>query len=161
MTPGKPNPFIDSRDGQEYGTVQIGNQVWMAENLNFDPGNDGGLYYNNDSVANHIYGRLYLWQTMMNGASPTTNSPSGVRGLCPEGWHFPSIAEWDTLANYLDSQDLGGRDLMYKKLWSGGGVATNSTGFSAKPAGTMWSTMGPGSEDKSSANIKMSLPEIR
>ena len=138
VTPEEPKTFIDSRDGQEYGQVRIGDQVWMSENLNYDPGTAGGLYYDNDSLTNHVYGRLYLWETVMNGESSSTLVPSGVRGLCPEGWHFPSIAEWDILRTYMDSKGLDGRDMMDTVLWENLNNPTNSTGFSARPAGTMF-----------------------
>lgn len=135
--PAKSKPFVDSRDGQEYPTVKIGEQVWMSKNLNYDPGNQGGLYYNNDSVNYHIYGRLYLWETVMNGSNSSTQVPSGVQGLCPEGWHLPSINEWDNLIAYMDSKGLKGLDMMDTILWNNRSVPTNSTGFSVRPAGTM------------------------
>ena len=146
-TTEKPKTFIDSRDGQEYGQVKIGDQVWMSENLNYNPRATGGLYYNNDSLTNHVYGRLYLWETFMKGASSSTKIPSGVQGLCPEGWHFPSIAEWDILITYMNSKKLDGRDMMDTVLWANINTPTNSTGFSARPAGTMYG------EGNSSAHI--------
>lgn len=148
--PEGPEAFIDNRDGQEYSKVKIGNQVWMGENLNYDPGTSGGLYYDNDSITNHVYGRLYLWETVLNGESPSTLVPSGVQGLCPDGWHLPSIAEWESLKAYLESNDLDGRDIMDTVLWSNLSIPTNSTGFCARPAGTMYD----GGE--SSANINSS-----
>ncbi len=85
---GETGTFTDSRDGQEYEWVKIGDQVWMAENLNYaqhDEGNSGR------------YGRLYDWAAVMQGENSSNNNPSGVQGVCPDGWHVPSDEEWKEL----------------------------------------------------------------
>jgi uncharacterized protein (TIGR02145 family) len=74
--------YTDSRDGKIYGTIMIGNQQWMAENLSFYKV-PGSSYYNNDSVGFHQYGRMYNWQTALNS--------------CAAGWHLPGDEEWKTL----------------------------------------------------------------
>ncbi|MCD6331747.1 MAG: PKD domain-containing protein [Bacteroidales bacterium] len=84
--------IINQRDGQYYGTVKIGNQWWMAENLN-EP---GGFCYGNRSNYCDSYGSLYKWQTAMNGSTKEK-----ARGLCPEGWHIPTVKEWEELINYF------------------------------------------------------------
>jgi len=103
---GDTNTIIDSRDGQEYKTVVIGSQTWMAENLNFDAGE--GSYCYSDIVENcDTYGRLYEWEVLIDGelrGSPLF--PSGIQGLCPDGWHVPSSAEWDTLTEFIRSEQL-------------------------------------------------------
>ena len=74
----------DTRDGQVYKTVQIGNQLWIAENLNFDPGT-GSWAYDKNSSNTKIYGRLYNYKIAKN--------------ICPTNWHLPSYKEWDALSD--------------------------------------------------------------
>jgi uncharacterized protein (TIGR02145 family) len=104
------NPFTDSRDGQTYETVQIGNQCWMAENLNIGTMVNGNQSMSNDGVIEKycqynnadncdIYGGLYQWNEMMEYSS-TQNS----QGICPSDWHVPSDDEWKILEGTVDSQ---------------------------------------------------------
>ena len=153
----------DSRDGQYYKTVKIGEQVWMAENLNYDPGDVSsmGSYATNACYGNKPencakYGRLYTWEVAMNDRFCTYGlscKPSGtVRGLCPEGWHLPSFDEFVTLlepmASTIEYDDGGSReyDDAGKKLKSQTGWKpssfgasysqnSNESGFTALPAG--------------------------
>ncbi len=93
--------FRDTRDGQTYKWVRIGDQVWMAENLNF--ASTGSWCYDNNAINCDHYGRLYTWDAAMNGASSSDANPSGVQGICPTGWHVPSEAEWMELVNHVVS----------------------------------------------------------
>ncbi len=110
--------LTDARDGQVYRTVEIGDQIWMAENLNYAYMPDTLSFCYNDSAEYcEKYGRLYTWSAAMDSAAifsedgkgcsvEQSGSPScgkfPVRGICPEGWHFPSNNEWKTLdLNYL------------------------------------------------------------
>jgi uncharacterized protein (TIGR02145 family) len=110
-------------DGNNYKTILIGNQVWMAENLKVTHYADGTpiphvtgdvnwdtldysdkayCYYDDDSATNaETYGALYTWAAAMNGAASSNSNPSGVQGVCPTGWHLPSDDEWTALENYL------------------------------------------------------------
>jgi uncharacterized protein (TIGR02145 family)/uncharacterized repeat protein (TIGR02543 family) len=127
--------FTDLRDNQTYRTITIGTQTWMAENLNWagDNGNLGSCYNNSlDSCAK--YGRLYNWSTVMNGSPSSSSSPSGVRGICPVGWHVPSDAEWYTLTNFVGSN--AGAKLKSTTGWHSGGNGTDDFGFSALPGGS-------------------------
>jgi uncharacterized protein (TIGR02145 family) len=102
--------FLDDRDGIVYSTVQIGEQCWMAENLNIGTRIDGSssqtdngtiekYCYDDDPDKCDMYGGLYQWNEMM---SYTTTA--GVQGICPEGWHLPTDGEWTQLSNYLSSK---------------------------------------------------------
>ena len=144
--------LIDERDGQVYKTVKICDQVWMAENLNFDGPFSSrcfkGLSIEEDDHCR--YGRHYTWEVVMDGAGIYSENGKGcgfglvcspvypVRGICPEGWHIPTSAEWDTL--YLATgkypQDLMAQDQFN---WP---YATNISGFSALPAGLFHPTHG-------------------
>jgi len=150
FTPGSQfNPAItygsltDTRDGKTYRTVKIGNQTWMAENLNYDV--SGSVCNDNDPSNCNIYGRLYYWETAMNDAVSSDASPSGVQGVCPVGWHIPSDAEWTTLIDYVGGRSTAGTKLKARAGWdnlTGGasGNGTNDYGFSALPGGGGYST---------------------
>src|SRR5690554_6257419 len=151
--------FIDSRDGNEYNWVQIGDQVWMAENLAYLPSvnmvadgseNAAGSYYyvygyDGTNVADAkatdnyaTYGVLYNWTAAMDGEASSTTNPSGIQGVCPAGWHLPSDAEWTELTDYLGGTGAGGK---LKETgtthWNSPNTgATNETSFTALPGGS-------------------------
>lgn len=148
--------FSDSRDGKTYMMVPIGSQIWMAENLAYLPRVDPvsvysetipyyyvNDYYGTDVVAAKgtsiykIYGVLYNWPAAMAGAASSASSPSGVRGICPEGWHLPSDDEWTTMTTYLGGESVAGYKMRPVSIhWSGPNVGgSNSSCFSALPAG--------------------------
>ncbi len=117
--------FTDSRDGETYKYVKIGNQFWMSENLRYKP--DSGNYwaYNNSETDVNTYGYLYAWETANN--------------VCPDGWHLPSDAEWTELADNLGGSALAGgkmKDAGTSYWYPPNRDATNSSGFSALPCGT-------------------------
>ncbi len=93
--------FTDPRDDQTYKWVRIGEQVWMAENLNYNI--NGSWCYDNNTANCDAFGRLYSWDIVMAGASSSSSNPSGIKGICPPGWHVPSKAEWVELINYVDA----------------------------------------------------------
>ena len=134
---------VTDYDGNVYSTVQIGEQIWMAENLKSLHYSDGstisGIYAYNDNESNVAgYGRLYTWDAIMNGESSSNNNPSDVQGVCPTGWHVPSLSEWTELTNQIGGLDDYGGDLRevgttYWYYPNEG--ATNSTGFSARGGG--------------------------
>jgi len=146
-TSGSSNSVMDG-DGNIYGVVRIGSQVWMAENLKTTKFNDGtkipmvpGIeewrslnspgfcWYNNDvGTFGKNYGALYNWHTVSTGK------------LCPDGWHVPSQKEWNTLINYF-GENIAGRHLKDKgtEYWESSNMdATNASGFTARPGGSRW-----------------------
>jgi len=137
--------FVDY-GGKSYKTVTIGTQIWMAENLNYNvTGSKCNTDKDNQSMCD-TYGRLYDWATAM-GISSSYNSnyynPSEstkYRGVCPQGWHIPSIGEWNELTTYIE-RDKNCSDCAYKHLKSRSGWAIDyndgldSYGFSALPGG--------------------------
>jgi len=132
--PGVGGTFTDSRDGKKYNTVKIDNQTWLAQNLNYDvPNVSTDVCYNNSADSCAKYGRLYNWATAMGGASSSNKVPSGVRGVCPVGWHLPSDDEWTQLTNYVGSN--AGAKLKSTSGWYSNGNGTDAHGFSALPGG--------------------------
>ncbi len=99
--------LIDERDNHFYRTVKIGEQTWMAENLNYD-GNFGG-YCQDDLEENcDLYGRQYFFTQLLEISKPTVtvhyygvNLPA--QGVCPNGWHIPDSTEWNTLIAFAKS----------------------------------------------------------
>jgi len=134
--------FTDTRDGQIYSTVKIGTQTWMAENLNFSGHFIGTSWCYNNADSNCVkYGRLYDWSTAMGLTSTCNSSSCGSqvqsphKGMCPDGWHILSRAEWDTLVRFAGG-NLAGTALKSSTSWNG----TDEFGFSALPGGSRGSS---------------------
>jgi uncharacterized protein (TIGR02145 family) len=107
----------------------------MAENLNYEV--VGSACYDNSPANCSEYGQLYTWEMVMNGESSSSGTPSGVRGICPEGWHVPSDVEWQNLIVSLGGDDLAGGALKAVNSWQSPNTgADNSSGFSALPGGS-------------------------
>ena len=156
--------FIDARDGIQYKMVRIGNQIWMAENLKYLPQVSGipeslsevvpyyyVLDYNGTSVAEakltenyNLSGVLYNWPAAMNGAQEGNSNPSGIQGVCPAGWHLPSMNEWKQLVDLLGGEDVAAKKLMESGTsnWQGDTGATNESGFTAVPGGDLMNAWG-------------------
>ncbi|MBE0662255.1 MAG: hypothetical protein IH597_07285 [Bacteroidales bacterium] len=156
-------PTVTDYDGNVYATVQIGDQCWMASNLNSIRNAAGNSItrkcYADNPVNCEYYGGLYSWATVMNGASSSNSNPSGVQGICPNGWHVPGDAEWTQLTGYListyvdvTSSNVGNRLKSCRQLssplgndcntsdhprWNSNAThyGTNDFGFSALPGG--------------------------
>lgn len=171
---------VTDYDGNVYNTIYIGAQCWMKENLKTTHYSNGAIitkgqasttsyypyagqkyYYEyGDVPANTpIYGLLYSWAAVMNGAGSSSNNPSGIQGICPSGWHVPSNAEWCELENYIEPgidvncNSTGYRGSMAKKLvaprywsqydqnsfapgyWPNDTTGFNDSGFSGLPGG--------------------------
>jgi uncharacterized protein (TIGR02145 family) len=151
--------FLDQRDGKLYTTVQIGDQCWMSQNLNYGEQINGSVQmtdngvaekycYDNDPANCNTFGGLYQWDEMMN-----YNSQQGMQGICPDGWRLPTDNEWKELEGIADSEYPVGDPEWDEWSWRGSDVggnlkqvgttywespnagATNSTGFTALPGG--------------------------
>ncbi len=130
--------FTDKRDGQKYKTICVAEvpykQVWMAQNLNYNVA--GSYHYNNNSANGQVYGRLYTWNAVMAGAAATEKFPSGVQGICPDGWHVPSYQEWANMIYYLGGNSVAGGKLKSLTLWNSPNLgAVDSVGFTSLPSG--------------------------
>jgi len=125
--------------GETYETVKIGNQTWMARNLNYNA--SGSVCYGNNTANCAKYGRLYNWATAMNlPESCNSNSCSSQigakhQGICPSGWHIPSNAEWDELIATAGGSNMAGFFLKATSGWNEGGNGLGLYGFSALPGG--------------------------
>jgi uncharacterized protein (TIGR02145 family) len=139
-------------DGNNYPVVEIGTQVWMAENLKTTTYNDGTTsipnvtdndawgalttpgycWYNNDAATHEAtYGALYNWYII---AAPS----KGGENVCPTGWHVPTDDEWTTLTTYLGGESVAGGELKETGTthWTTPNTAaTDETGFTALPGG--------------------------
>ncbi len=128
---GESGTFTDTRDQQTYNWVEIGKQVWMAENLNY--ASTGSWCYDDNATNCDHYGRLYTWDAAMNGALSSSANPSGVQGVCPPGWHIPSDREWTQLIKYVGGN--AATKLKARNGWVSDGNGTDEFGFSALPGG--------------------------
>ena len=132
------NETVSDFDGNQYHTVQIGDQVWFKENLKSLHYSDGTEItevwtYDDDESNADIYGRLYTWNAAMN-----YTTIEGAQGVCPTGWHLPTDDEWTELGNYLGGNSVAGGKLKSTgtDIWETPNTgATNESGFSALPAG--------------------------
>ena len=129
----RPNPGVnygsltDSRDGQVYRTVKIGSQVWMAENLNYRGSDVHYTCYDDQPENCEISSVLYSFFDFKN--------------LCPNGWHLPSRAEWETLFEAVGGKSVAGRMLRSQGGWPTIYKGDDPFGFSALPAGVRHYTM--------------------
>ena len=151
--------MTDSRDSKKYKIVTIGDQIWMAENLNYYDADDlsvktkswcYGKSDNKDSTTCDVAGRLYSWAAAIDsvklvtdadnpqdcGYGKTCTLPAKVQGICPTGWHLPTHAEWKALFTTVGDSDFNS-DLALKSQtgWYGYRKGTDAFGFSALPGG--------------------------
>ena len=127
------DPFTDPRDEQTYTTVQIGDQCWMAENLNIGTMINGSenmtvngviekYCYDNEYANCDEYGGLYQWNEIMEYVTDTA-----VQGICPEGWYVPTDLEWKVLEGTVDSQYPVG-----DPIWNNTGLRGYDAGLNLK-----------------------------
>jgi uncharacterized protein (TIGR02145 family) len=145
-------------DINNYETIEIGTQTWMAENLDYVV--EGSKCYSNDPAKCDEYGSLYTWATAMalpascNYSNSTCSGEiqSPHQGICPDGWHIPSSEDWGKLSRYVDGtsgtfagceSSTAGRYLKATSGWRDNGNGTDLVGFSALPGG-YYSNLGGG-----------------
>ena len=173
----KYDTMIDPRDKQVYKIVKIKvkahdySQVWMAENLNYadsvkTPSLKGRNWcYNGEEKNCKVGGRYYSWSAAIDsvalandpknplncGYGKTCGLNRGVQGICPDGWHLPTIHEWGLLSVALGNAGVAGDSLKALTGWNYAGTADNNGqdayGFSALPTGrrlsaTSWGKVG-------------------
>lgn len=125
--------LFDDRNGEDYNTVQIGTQCWMAENINIgnmvsgtsnQTDNEIIEKYCYDNIPSNCdtYGGLYQWREVMQYSTDESN-----QGICPTGWHIPSHSEWCTMEQFLDPtvacDDSGFRGTNVGTLLKEGGLS--------------------------------------
>lgn len=151
INPCPGTPVVYDADGNAYPTIQIGNQCWMGENLKVgvtvtstlsdrphSDVSDNGIierYVLDNTESNaDVYGGLYDWDEMM-GYTQT----AGAKGICPDGWHIPTVEEWDEIEKFYktdtgDHLKVGGQSgfnglLAGDRHNNGSFVSFDSSGF--------------------------------
>ena len=131
------NILTDIRDNQQYPTVKLGTQCWMAKNLNYGTiiastsmQRDNCVsekYCFEDNVANcSFYGGLYQWDELMQ-----YDNTAAEQGFCPPAWHIPTNNDWTTLFGFYISNGFAGSPLKY----------TGYSGFNAFLSGTRFNNV--------------------
>jgi uncharacterized protein (TIGR02145 family) len=137
--------LVSDIDGNSYKTIQIGTQIWMAENLKSTKYSDGSIisniiddeswntivtgaycWFNNDISNKDVYGVLYNWYAVSTGK------------LCPAGWHIPGHTEWLYMISHIGGVSVGGgrmKEAGSSHWLSPNTGATNESGFTALPGG--------------------------
>ena len=129
--------------GDNYGTIQIGEQCWFSENLRSNYYSDGSLVesiqnnsnwangnvgmictYGNNASNEDLYGSLYNWYAVAD-----------FRGLCPMGWHVPEEVEWQSLLASAGGAGVAGEILKSQEFWADGAQGNDAVGFDGRPGG--------------------------
>ena len=156
--------LIDKRDGQVYRTIKIGDQTWMAENLNYD--DSISQCYNNKLDNCTKYGKLYSWDATMNCRLFESigecyqhyynNYELGIgsRGICPTGWHIPSNGELSNISalihknsnaiksNYGWNNDKNGYDVLGLNILPAGSYTQNKNSWiDVGESSCFWTTL--------------------
>ena len=128
---------VSDGEGNIYPVLQIGDQYWMGANLISTEDRNGNpidSYCYGDLEDNcQIYGRLYTWEAAMNGSRQ-----EGARGICPEGWHIPSMEEWADLINHIGTEGTAGGKLKeagFGHWLRSSNLASNDSRMTILPAG--------------------------
>ena len=134
--------------GEDYNTIGVGTQCWLQRNLNIGTKINHTIAQTNNSILEKycynnivdscsVYGGLYQWnEAMQYSVVP------GAQGICPSGWHIPTISEWVILRDYLGGPTVAGgsmKEIGYRHWISPNVGATNSSGFTLLGAGLYFS----------------------
>lgn len=149
--------ICDARDGSIYGIVTIGTQTWMKENLRYLPSVSGPTQYSVNVARYYVYGNsstdtavakatanysqygvLYNRPAAFLGTFIGVTVPTPLQGVCPTGWHLPSLTEWETLATSLGGMSVAGAKLRSSTGWSSSSnyvAGTDEVGFAGLAGG--------------------------
>ena len=125
--------IVKDLEGNEYNTIRIGCECWLAENLRTSAPN--ASYYNDDD-ANENFGRLYNWNDAIgdnNAVMETKLGTTYIEGVCPVGWAIPTVAQYNTMMSNVEGVDAIKSD--DQSTWLPGNAGTNAAGFAAMGAG--------------------------
>jgi uncharacterized protein (TIGR02145 family) len=140
--------FVDLRDGNEYKIIQIGDQIWFAENLRY--ASENSYCYKNKEENCKKFGRLYTNNpncTNIKGSNQYGNPLSfmctqremrhvisdSLFHTCPKGWHIPSTEDWDTLFQTVGNHNIAGKKLKSSKGWRFGNNGNDDFDFNVIP----------------------------
>lgn len=151
LAAGKYYEILDERDYRMYKTVIIGNQTWVAQNINYEYKVNGKAYgnycYGDNSENCEVYGRLYTYAASIDSVKlfEETDNKYGydhaawtvddAQGVCPENFHVPSIQEWKDLVANVGGSQKALAELKSMMGWPEGKNGTDDYGFSVAPAG--------------------------
>lgn len=116
--------FVDSRDGNEYRVVKLGNLIWFAENARYN--SENSYCYKNKEEYCQKYGRLYPNKCSIKICKTLLD-------VCPEGWHIPTNFEWGALIDSAGGRAYAGKILKSSFGWRNGKNGIDSLGFSVIP----------------------------
>ena len=154
--------LLDERDGQSYSTVKIGEQCWMAKNLNYGTyiaSNGGGSLTHDDGIV-----EKYCWNNNPDNCDNSTAHPGGyyeyyeavqyysgqptepVQGACPDGWHLPAKTEFAELITHLGGTSVAGAALKaggslgFEGVIAGWRCTSGGSFLTLFPKGFWWSS---------------------
>jgi uncharacterized protein (TIGR02145 family) len=113
--------FKDSRNGLYYQFVLIGEQIWMAKNLDYYAPGTFALCPDGSGSNCEKYGWLYNWEA--------------AKKAVPQGWRLPTVKDWEKLENAVGGKAVAGKKLKSKDGWNENGNGSDDYGFSALPGG--------------------------
>ena len=129
----------DVRDGNKYRVVIIGKKAWMAENLRFN--DHRSECYDGDRDNCDMYGRYYTWSQALGldancDIKKCSLRPGIMKGVCPDGWHIPTLQEWEALVSYVErkAHDKASTVLKSTYEWNSR-QGTNESKFNVLPGG--------------------------